>query len=241
MKRHQFEGGTQDGHPERCDVCGTDYSEHWKPVALDLFSGKGGWTNALLEKGFEVYGFDIEPQPEYKGIFVQCDILEITANDLRAYGPIFATCSSPCEEFSVHGMKHFHPNPKHPAMGIKLFNHARELLEDLAIPYVMENVRPAKDFVGRETNHCGPFYLWGTGVPAVFPPCAYKVTKGIDVGSSKVIKGMTMLEKRSYRSQFIWNQAWPSSTKRQRDTAQAAMIPMSIARAVADVAARYIP
>jgi len=212
-----------------------------KPVAIDLFCGKGGWTNGLLEKGFEVYGFDIEPQPDYKGIFVQCDILELTADDLRKYRAIFATCSSPCEEFSVHGMKHFHPNPKHPAMGIKLFNHSRDILEELGIPYVMENVRPAKNFVGRETNHCGPFYLWGPGVPAVFPPDAYKVSKGIDVGSSTLIRGMSKLEKRAYRAQFTWNQAWPSSTKSQRDTAQAAMIPMVVAQAVADVAAGYIP
>jgi len=61
------------------------------------------------------------------------------------------------------------------------------------------------------------------------------VTKGIDVGSSKAIKGMTKEEKRVYRAQFVWNQAW-SSSKKRRDTAQAAMIPLPIARAVAEVA-----
>jgi hypothetical protein len=133
-------------------------------------------------------------------------------------------------------MKHFHPNPKHPEMGIKLFNHSRAVLEELGVPYVMENVRPAQKFVGRSVAHCGPFHLWGTGVPAIFPKEAYGVTKGIDVGSSAKIKLMTKEEKRAYRAQFVWNQAWSSSAKRQRDTAAAAMIPASVARAVAEVA-----
>lgn len=215
-----------------------------KPVMIDLFAGRMGWSRAFLEKGFHVIAFDlVMPDCDVPdGVeYILRDVLTLTADDLRAYGAIFATCSSPCEQFSVHGMKHFHPNPKYPEMGIKLFNHARYLLEELTIPYVMENVRPSEKFVGKATNHTGPFYLWGPGVPAVFPLNAYKVTKGIDVGSSKAIKSMTTLEKRAYRKQFVWNQAWPSSTKRQRDTAQAAMIPLPVARAVADVAARYIP
>ena len=207
-----------------------------KPVAIDLFCGKGGWTNGLLEAGFEVYGFDIEPQSGYRGIFLQCDILHLTARFLRGLKPSFAVCSSPCEEFSVYGMKHFHPNPKHPDWGIKLFNYSRDLLEELGVIYVMENVRPAQKFVGMAVNHCGPFYLWGTGVPAIFPADAYTVIKGIDIGSSKLIKGMNCEEKREYRSQFIWNQAWSSSKKRQRDTAKAAMIPLPIACTVAQAA-----
>jgi hypothetical protein len=213
-----------------------------KLVAIDLFCGKGGWTNGLLEAGFEVYGFDIEPQPDYRGIFVQCDILALTADDLRKYGASFATCSSPCEQFSVHGMKHFHPNPKYPEMGLKLFDHSRALLEALDIPFVMENVRSAQKFVGRSVNHCGPFYLWGAGVPAVFPPCAYEATKGIDWGSSKDVKAMkTQEEKRQYRDKpHFYNRAFSTSPKRKADVASAAMIPLSIARAVAQAAKNLV-
>jgi len=32
----------------------------------------------------------------------------------------FICASSPCEQFSIHGMKHFHPNPPYPELGIKL-------------------------------------------------------------------------------------------------------------------------
>lgn len=208
-----------------------------KPVAIDLFCGKGGWTNALIDEGFEVYGFDNAPQPDYKGNFVLCDILELTVDAIRPYGAVFGVCSSPCEQFSIHGMKHFHPNPKHPVMGIRLFEHARYLLQSLGIPHVMENVRSAEKFLGKAVNHCGPFYMWGDAVPAIFPPESYQVTKGIDVGSSKIVKAMNKEERRAYRKQFIWNQAWSSSKQRCRDTAQASMIPLPIARAVAQAAA----
>lgn len=235
-----------------------------KPVAIDLFCGKGGWTNGLMEAGFEVYGFDIEPQPDYKGIFIQCDILSLTADDLRKYGASFATCSSPCEQFSVHGMKHFHPNPKYPEMGIELFNHSRAILEELGISYIMENVRSAERFLGKAVNHCGPYYLWGNAVPSLFPAEAYRVnkgtnrdwdpvtrirspkqleqvsnrtvSKGMDMGDSKLIRGMTAEEKRIYRKQFGMMAAGSKSTARQSYTAQAAMIPLPIAQAVAEMA-----
>ena len=206
------------------------------PVAIDLFCGKGGWTNGLLEAGFEVYGFDIEPQPEYRGIFMQCDILHLTAKFLRGLRPSFAACSSPCEEFSVHGMKHFHPNPKHPDTGIKLFNHSRDLLEELGVPYVMENVRPAQKFVGKAVNHCGPFYLWGTGVPAIFPRDAYKVTKGIEMGNSVDVNAMTPDEVRLYRKRFSTISMGSKSKERKAATAKAAMIPLPVARTVAQAA-----
>jgi hypothetical protein len=66
-------------------------------------------------------------------------------------------------------MKHFHPNPKWPWLGIALFERAKELIEATGKPYVMENVRAARRFVGRSVLHTGAFHLWGNAVPALLP------------------------------------------------------------------------
>ncbi len=204
---------------------------------LDLFCGKFGWSQAFAERGWECVGIDwiLQTPPSPRITFQQRDILTMTVADLRGFD--FVCASSPCEEFSIHGMKHFHPNPKYPDLGIKLFNHTRAICEESGLPYVMENVRPAQNFVGRAAHHCGPFYLWGNAVPILMPQ---GVTKGIDVGSSKAVRGMSVLEKRAYRKQFPWNQAWSSSKTRQRDTAKAATIPPILAAAVADYATLLI-
>ena len=134
-------------------------------------------------------------------------------------------------------MKHFHPNPKYPEIGIRLFNHTRSICEASGVPYVMENVGPAQLFVGPAAHCCGPFYLWGNAVPPLMPR---GITKGIDVGSSKLVKGMSKEEKRAYRKQFIWNQAWSRSKQRKRDTAKAATIPPELANCVAEYAERLL-
>jgi hypothetical protein len=207
---------------------------------LDLFAGRCGWSKAFVERGWMALAVDLTmpTMTILEGIDYQLmDVLTITPEWIAEQGFDFICASSPCEQFSVHGMKHFHPNPAYPEMGLKLFNHTRMLCETSGLPYVMENVRSAQAFVGNAINHCGPFYLWGNAVP---PLVAQNIKKGIDVGSSKNLRGMTIEEKRIYRSQFIWNQAWPKSEKRGWDTANAATIPPELAISVVDYAERII-
>lgn len=134
---------------------------------LDLFAGRFGWSKAFVARGWECVGVDmVEPPYIPEGCtFIQADVLTLDAEFCKQFD--FICASSPCEQFSVHGMKHFHPNPPYPELGIKLFNHTRHICESSGVPYVMENVRPAQQFVGNAVHHCGPFYLWGNAVPVL--------------------------------------------------------------------------
>lgn len=208
---------------------------------LDLFCGRGGWTNAFLARGWECVGVDLVRHPDYRGDFVQRDVMTLGADYLREFD--FVCASSPCEEFSVHGMKMFHKNPKYPENGIRLFDHTREICEASGVPYVMENVRPAQQFVGRAVHHCGPFYLWGNGVPMLM---AQGIIKGIRLGGSGSGYGgkgypiYTKEQKREMRKSdpMLW--ASSKSPERKAATAKAATIPPELANCVADYAERLL-
>ena len=199
---------------------------------LDLFCGRGGWTNGFLERGWECIGVDIVRHPDYRGTFVQANVLNISMGPegricIHASDPLlfafkfdFICASSPCENFSIHRLKNFHPNPPYPELGIRLFNHTRTICELSGKPYVMENVQSAEPFVGRARAHAGSFYLWGTGVPTLLP-------KGLT-------KGMKMDRK--------WCQelGGHGSSRRDAQTAGFATIPPELAGCVADYAERIV-
>ncbi len=147
-----------------------------KPRALDLCCGMGGASRGLKAAGFYVVGVDIEDQPEYCGNeFHKADAL-----DFPIEGFDFVWASPPCQEFSVWGMRHFFPVPKYPWNGLRIFNGIRGKLWESKTPHVIENVAAARAFVGDSINHLGPFHLWGTAVPLIFPPEFYALKKGID-------------------------------------------------------------
>lgn len=150
---------------------------------LDLFCGRWGWSKAFAARGWECIGVDLMEPPEIPAgcEFMRADVLDIWLGWEKRYAPDFICASSPCEQFSVHGMRHFHPNPPYPELGIKLFEHTRQICEASGVPYVMENVRAAQKFVGNSVSRCGSFYLWGTGVPAILP-------QGIRKGATQMRK-----------------------------------------------------
>ena len=208
---------------------------------LDLFCGRLGWSKAFLARGWEVVAVDLVRPPDLPASmmldFVQQDVMELTSAWVRTEQFDFICASSPCEQFSVHGMKHFHPNPPYPELGIKLFNHTREICEASGLPYVMENVRAAQQFVGQAVHHCGPFYLWGSGVPAVLPA---GIRKGINTGGSIAATGATREEITAYRRKHdpMWSNS--KSEKRKQATAERATIPPELSSCVADYAEALI-
>jgi len=215
---------------------------------LDLFCGRFGWSRAFAERGWECVGVDLVAPPEIllECEFIQADILDLESLDLGFYGPFdFICASSPCEQFSVHGMKHFHPNPPYPELGIKLFNHTRSLCEASGLRYVMENVRAAQDFVGKAVNHCGPFYLWGNAVPPLMPQ---GIKKGMRLGTGGIegcgvpngtrFRNMTPEQKRAARKTDPMLSASSVSEARKLATAAVATIPPELAACVADYAMR---
>jgi hypothetical protein len=213
---------------------------------LDLFCGRFGWSRAFAARGWRCVGVDLIAPPEIPAHckFIQADILRMDISpvtrmfwhgNFNQLGPFdFICASSPCEQFSVHGMKHFHPNPPYPELGIKLFEHTRALCEASGVPYVMENVRAAQQFVGKAAHHCGPFYLWGSGVPPIMP--------------QGIIKGMTReaMGFREFKGSPIWNRkhrliaSGSQSKERKEMTALNATIPPELANCVADYAERLL-
>jgi hypothetical protein len=191
---------------------------------LDLFCGRGGWTDAFLARGWKVVGVDIVRHPDYRGDFIQRDVLELDEEFVRGFD--FCCASSPCEQFSLFGMKHFHPNPPYPELGIRLFRHTRVICEASGIPYVMENVRPAQQFVGRARHRCGSFYLWGSGVPVLLHQ---GIRKGLDMGWDKVTGKRTL---------HLGRRSSHGSKMRARDKAITATIPPELSGCVADYAER---
>lgn len=132
--------------------------------ALDLFCGAGGASMGLARAGFDVTGVDWNDQPRYPFKF---RIANALAYPLEGFDFIWA--SPPCEEFAVYGMRHFHPHPKYPAEGIRMFTVTRKRLDENGRPFVIENVRAAQQFVGPAASHAGSFWFWGTAAPALLP------------------------------------------------------------------------
>lgn len=205
---------------------------------LDLFAGRLGWSRAFLERGWEVVAYDLTlPNMEIpKGVDYRLqDILTLTAEDVKGFD--FVCASSPCEQFSVHGMKHFFPNPKYPEIGLALFNHTRLICETAGVPYIMENVRSAQSFVGNATHHCGSFYLWGPGVPPLIPK---GIRKGLDMGWNPETKVRSdgQLYRVSNRVLLGGRKFSSKSTQRKQETAKLATIPPELSACVADYAGR---
>jgi len=115
-----------------------------RPRIADLFCGAGGAGMGLHRAGFEVVGYDIEPQPNYPFEFHQEDALDV---DLSSFDAVWA--SPPCQAFSQAVKKvnrERRPN---------LIPATRNLITDADLPYVIENVPTAREHLIEPVQLCG--------------------------------------------------------------------------------------
>jgi len=144
-----------------------------KPVALDLFSGLGGFAEGLLAAGFHVVGLALDPRVivRYPSEMIVLDGLTFSGH--RARGIVdLVVASPPCTEPSYRAMPWKRAKALNaagpPTKFIELFNACFRIADEIGCPVVVENVKGAQPWVGRAKWHYGAQYLWGD-VPALMP------------------------------------------------------------------------
>jgi DNA (cytosine-5)-methyltransferase 1 len=140
-----------------------------KPRLLDLFSGAGGASMGYHRAGFDVTGVDIAPQKNYPFDFIQTDALDY----LRAHGHEYDVihASPPCQFYSMMSKC----RPGLAATYPDLVGPTRMVLDEIGVPYVIENVVGAP--LRPDVTLCGhmfglPLYrhrVFESSVPLVEP------------------------------------------------------------------------
>ena len=134
---------------------------------LDLFCGAGGAAMGYHRAGFDVYGVDINPQPNYPFEFVQADAMTFPFDGFDAIH-----ASPPCQRYSaaanIHDTADTHPD---------LIPPTRARLERSGVPWVMENVE--RSTLNTTLILCGSMFglgvrrhrLFESNVVVLTPPC----------------------------------------------------------------------
>jgi DNA (cytosine-5)-methyltransferase 1 len=106
------------------------------PRLLDLFCCAGGAGVGYQRAGFEVFGVDIDPQPNYPLPFMQADALTLDPDFLASFDVIHA--SPPCQSYSDLAKRNGNADA-----WPRLVEPVREMLRASGRPYVIENVQGA--------------------------------------------------------------------------------------------------
>lgn len=122
---------------------------------LDLFCGGGGATTGMKHWGVDVFGVDIEEQPEYPGShdlfhFLQADMMKLTIEYLQRFDFIWA--SPPCQAYSFAAHRWRNSGRVWP----DLVSGTRDLLNSARVPYCIENVAGAP--IRHDLMLCGEMF-----------------------------------------------------------------------------------
>ena len=101
---------------------------------LDLYCGGGGASYGYELAGFDVVGIDKEPQPKYKGNFIQADAIEYLKKHFNKFDVIHA--SPPCQAYSLASMQFREAGKTY----VDLIDITRNELQKTGLPYIIENV-----------------------------------------------------------------------------------------------------
>jgi site-specific DNA-cytosine methylase len=138
---------------------------------LDLFCGLGGASRAMRERGWDVFGVDIDPafDPEI------CE--DMTRFEFSSERRVdFLWASPPCDEFS----REFMPWSKTGvAPSLDLVRAVARIVKEVNPRFwCLENTRGSVKWIstvlGRPVTHCGGgrIYLWGNHPPMLYPQIA---------------------------------------------------------------------
>ena len=125
-----------------------------KPIAIDLYCCQGGATRGLQDAGFYVIGVDIEPQPRYIGDEFHCADavawLRVHAEWIRKTAVLIAG-SPPCQRYSAcqRIQRREHPD---------LIAPTRHAMQEIGLPYVIENVEEARGELRDPALLCGSMF-----------------------------------------------------------------------------------
>lgn len=166
------------------------------PKALDLFCCAGGAGYGLMLAGYDVTGYDINPQPRYPGHFIQGDAFDVLGGDLSAYDLIWA--SPKCQA-------HSRITPKeHKARHEIQLPRVLEILRAQSTPYIVENVEGTQIYMQNPIFLCGTMFglnIWrhrwfeigNVDMFFMLPPCNHSGIPVLISGTPRR-KGMKRVE-----------------------------------------------
>jgi DNA (cytosine-5)-methyltransferase 1 len=155
-------------------------SQTTRPLLLDLFCGAGGAAMGYYRAGFDVYGVDVCPQPNYPFRFDRGDALDYLREELKLPTHLRAAvvhASPPCQAnlkglAAVNrglGRAYDHPD---------LLDATRDGLTALGVPYVIEQPQQGAKLIN-PVRLCGSSFglpirrhrQFESNVRLVVPPC----------------------------------------------------------------------